>query len=716
MSKEMAKRIHEALLDKRIQAAFQTWEPILKFISQAAREGIDFEASRQKIHDVKEKSISSLPQLIEQFKREAIDAGASIYEAKNGADANKYVLKLAHKQNVKRVVKSSSILAREIGLRKYLEKSGIEVVETDVGDWIIQLADEKPAHMTAPNAHITIEQVTELLSKASGEKLEPEPQALLNATRRTLRQAFLAADMGISGTNIAVAETGTIMILTNEGNGCMTTTLPRIHVALVGIEKLVSTLEDATVILRLLSRSNMGMKMPVYISHITGPSITNAFHDATIAGGQGPTEMHIVLVDNGRNEIRESVEFREALYCIKCGACLNVCPVFRSLGGQTYGYIYQGGIGTILTAFLHGMDKAKDLASLCMGCMACKDVCPADIDIPGMITDLRAKIVGEGGLSWINNLAYRSVLKNPSSLDRSIKIASYLQRPFVDKDSMIRRLPYPLGPLSQTITLPSLPASTLRDRLKGYSEPRSTKQKVAFYAGCVANYFYPELGEEVIDVLRKYDLELYFPPEQACCGAPALYEGVIDTSLSLAKTNIAAIEKTIPDYIVTVCPGCAVMLQKEYPRLLANEPGWKQRADAMACKVRDFSQLILELSPSSGKKAPRSVRVTYHDPCYLRRGMGICQEPRQLLEREGFEVVEMEDSEACCGFGGRTVLEYPELSNSVLQRKLDKIQAAGVDLVVTNCVPCVLQLRGGLDKRKGKTKVMHSAELLATQD
>lgn len=657
---------------------------------------------------------ASTTELIGQFMVEASNVGAVVYQAEDAEAARDYVLQLAQQHNVKQIVKSKSMLGEEIELREYLENTGIEVTETDIGEWIIQLAGEKPAHLVGPAIHKTIEQIAELFSKATGEELEPEPKVLLDASRRALRQSYIDADMGISGANIAIAETGTVVIVTNEGNGCMTTTLPPIHVTMVGYEKIVSSLEDATAILRLLSRCTTGMKMSVYVSYITGPSRTAAIPGVPQLSAQGPSEVHIVLLDNGRLHMRESDEFREALYCIKCGACLNVCPVFISLAGQTYGHIYQGGIGAVLTAFLHGMDKAKDPASLCLGCMACQEFCPARIDIPRLITRLKARLVAENGLSWKSRLAYRSVLKHPKRLDRAIKIGSYLQRPYTDKDSMIRRLPYPLNSLAGTISLPALSRHSLRTRLKDYPSPRAgVHPRVAFYAGCVANYACPDLGEDIMKVLREHGAEPYYPPGQACCGAPALFSGDVETTLSLAKTNIAALEEGEPDYIVTVCPGCAVMLQQEYPRLTATEPEWNQRAQAIPGKIRDFSQLILELTPSGEKKPSRNVKVAYHDPCHLKRGLGIYHEPRQLLEREGFELVELADADICCGFGGKIVLDYPELSSSVLKRKLDNIEAAGVDTVVTNCVPCVLQLRGGLDKRHSNIQVMHSTELIA---
>jgi iron-sulfur cluster protein len=606
------------------------------------------------------------------------------------------------------------MVTEEIELNKHLKDAGIEVTETDLGEYIVQLAGEKPSHLVGTAIHKTIEQVAELFSKVTGEELGLDPQNLAEVARRTLRQAYLNADMGISGANIAIAETGTLIIVTNEANGCLVTTLPPIHVAVVGYEKLVSSLEDATTILKLLSRNTTGQKQSVYVSYITGPSATTAISKEPLFGVQGPGELHIILIDNGRMQMRESDEFKDAVYCIKCGACLNVCPVFGSVAGQTYGYIYQGGIGAILTAFLHGMDKAVDPASLCMNCMACTEVCPSHIDIPRMILRLRTNIVADNGLSLTNKIAYHGVLKYPNRLDRAIKIGSYLQSPFVGKGFMVRRLPYPLNSLTRTISLPSLSHEPLRDRLKGFSSRRAgTRPAVAFYAGCVANYAYPEIGDDVMNYLRECGAEPYYPQKQTCCGAPALVTGDEETCIKLAKINIAAIEEMNPNYVVTVCPGCAVMLQQEYPRLLASDPEWSHRAEAMSTKIRDFSQLVLQLTSTAEKMPSQNLKVTYNDPCYLRRGLGIYHEPRQLLEREGFEIAEMNDADVCCGFAGTFVLEYPELSGSILKRKLDNIEATGANIVVTNCTPCVLQLRGGLDKRNSNIKVMHSAELLA---
>lgn len=714
MSRAMAKRVHKALTDENLQTALTRLLGLIKYVRQLTFANLDFESLSRDIRRVKENAIANLPELVEKFKSQAIGAGAVVYEADDAEDACKYVLKLAKEHGVKHIVKSKSMLGEEIDLREHLETAGIGVTETDIGEWIVQLARERPAHLVGPALHKTVEQVAELISKATGQELGTEPQALLDAARCALRQTYIDAEMGISGANIAIADTGTLAIVTNEGNGCMSTTLPPIHVAIVGYEKIVSSWKDAAAIFRLLSRCTNGMKMPVYVSHITGPSRTNAVPGQVLHGAGGPGEMHIVLIDNGRWQMRETDDFREALYCIKCGACLNVCPVFASVAGQTYGYIYQGGIGAILTAFLHGVDKAEEVVSLCLGCMACKEACPARIDIPRMITRLRASLAREKGLPWLDRMAYGSILGHRTRLNGAVRMGSYIQRPFVDEDLMIRHLPGPLNSVTRAISLPALSRRPLYDRLKDYSSPQRTdKPKVAFYSGCVGAYAYPEVGEYVMKVMKECGAEPYYPPEQACCGAPAYFAGDLDTALSLAKINIAALEETKPDYIVTVCPGCAAILKHEYLNMTTAEPRLNQRARVLAGRVRDFSQLVLELTPSSKKKQSRNQKVTYHDPCHLKRGIGVFNEPRQLLQREGFELVEMADADACCGFGGHVVLSYPELSKSILKRKLDSIEATGVETVVTNCLPCVLQLRGGLDKRQSHVKVMHTAELLA---
>jgi len=327
---------------------------------------------------------------------------------------------------------------------------------------------------------------------------------------------------------------------------------------------------------------------------------------------------------------------------------------------------------------------------------------------------MRAQHVREKGLPTGKKLAYGMVLKHSARLEKAIRMGAKLQGPFLDADSMINRLPYPLRSLTDTISLPGLQANLLRDRMAGYASPAAGKApRVALYSGCVTSFAYPELGEDVMRLLEKYRVAPFYPQEQACCGAPAYFSGDSATALTLARHNIEALSDQEPDYIVTVCPGCAVMLKKEFLSLTYGEPALHEKAVHLSGKVRDLTQLLSELGPRSGWKASAGKEVTYHDPCHLKRGLGISAEPRKLIEQAGYGLVEMNDADACCGFGGDTLLTHPELCGSILQRKLANIQATGVDTVVTSCTACVLQLRGGLHKRGSPIRVVHIAELLA---
>jgi iron-sulfur cluster protein len=706
------KQIRTALANRDLQAALRNFTMLTRLGRQMGMKGIDFPALQQDLRTRKEQAIGDLPQLIRQFKEKATAAGAVVYEAGDAAEANRYVIKLAKQHAVKLIVKSKSMLSEEIALREKLEHSGIEVVETDIGERIVQLAGERPAHIVGPAIHKTIAQISDLFSEMVGRDVGADPQVLLDTVRRSLRQAYLDADMGISGANIAIAETGSIVILTNEGNGQMVTTLAPIQVAVVGIEKLMHSFDDMNAVLRLLSRSCVGTKMTSYVSVITGVSRADDSSILPFPAGQGPRQVHIILLDNGRNELRDSAAFKEALYCIKCGACLNVCPVFGSLAGHTYGHVYQGGIGTILTAFYHDEQRAHELSGMCMGCMSCKSVCPVGIDTPLLIRELRNKHVNRAGLPLEKSIAYRSILKYPQRLERAAEAGRVLQKPFVGTDSLIRRLPFSFSKITTVVSLPAIADPPLRKRVQGQPGSTANKLNVAFFAGCVTEYAYPDLGQSVFRVLERYGTVPFYPQGQACCGAPAYFSGDAGTALVLARHNIEALLQSAPDYIVTDCPGCAVMLQKEYPALTAGDKALHEQALVLAGKVRDFSQLLSGLPGKPEIKGALSKKVTYHDPCHLKRGLGIWQEPRQLIKDAGYEVVEMNDADACCGFGGDALLTHPELCGSILKRKLDNIEATGADTVITACTACVLQLRGGLDKRNSKIKVVHLAELI----
>jgi L-lactate dehydrogenase complex protein LldF len=345
----------------------------------------------------------------------------------------------------------------EIHLNHALGEAGISVTETDLGEWIIQLAGERPSHIIAPAIHKTTRQVAELFSEAVGERLPPEPEVLTAAARRALRQKFLRADMGVSGANFAVAETGTIVLVTNEGNGRLVTSLPRIHVAIMGMEKVIPTLTDLMVFLQLLARSASGQKMSVYTSLIRGPRRKGE--------ADGPEEIHLIVMDNGRSR-QLGGPLQESLACLRCGACLNVCPVYTQVGGHSYDSTYPGPIGTILTAFLG--PAPKNLAGASTLCGACLDVCPVMIDIPRMLLDLRHEAEQRRQVSWGERWLLKAVgviLGSPVLYRLSARLARLLQRPFL-RDGHLARLPGPGAGWTRFRDLPPVAARPFHLRWK----------------------------------------------------------------------------------------------------------------------------------------------------------------------------------------------------------------------------------------------------------
>jgi L-lactate dehydrogenase complex protein LldF len=329
---------------------------------------------------IKEHTLAHLDQYLVQLEASVHKLGGKVHWAATAEDARKIVVEIARAANCKHAVKSKSMTSEEIHLNPALEKAGVEVTETDFGEFIIQLAGERPSHLVAPAVHHTRESVARVLSKHVGEMLPDDPKSLAMAGRRVLREKFRRADLGITGANFAVAETGTVVLVTNEGNGRLTTTCPRVHVAIMGIEKVIPRFTDLPVFLKLLARAATGQTLSVYTTIVTGPKQPGEM--------DGPEEFHLVLLDNGRSRVL-ATPFRESLQCIRCGACLNACPVYRRIGGHAYGGVYSGPIGSILTPLYDSVVENPHLPHVSSLCGACQSACPVKINIPHMLIGLR---------------------------------------------------------------------------------------------------------------------------------------------------------------------------------------------------------------------------------------------------------------------------------------------------------------------------------------
>jgi L-lactate dehydrogenase complex protein LldF len=375
-----------ALRDTQLRGALDN---LVKTFGDRRKEVIktvdDWEGLRNEARRIKDETLLNLDRYLEQFTGNAEKAGAVIHWARDGREACGIILDLIDAHDATNVVKSKSMATEEIHLNHALEAEGVNPVETDLGEWIIQLANETPSHIVVPAIHKTKGQIADLFVEKTGIEKTDDVDVLTNTARKVLRSRFAEAEVGISGVNFGVAETGTILILENEGNIRLTTSLPKIHIALMGIEKVIPRFADLDVFLKLLPRSGTGQRLTTYQSLITG---TKRERD-----DEGPDEVHIILMDNGRSRMLAHPVTRQSLACIRCGACLNACPVYQQIGGHAYGAVYPGPIGAVITPQLIGLKKTKQLPYASSLCGACREVCPVKIDIPALLLHLRAEIV-----------------------------------------------------------------------------------------------------------------------------------------------------------------------------------------------------------------------------------------------------------------------------------------------------------------------------------
>jgi len=412
-----------ALADVQLRGALKNATSLFGQRRREAAAGLpNWEDLRSQARAIKDEVLSDLDRYLKEFVRNAESRGAKVHRARDAAEANSIICGLAKDRNARVIVKSKSMTTEETHLNDALEAAGMQVVETDLGEYIIQLADEPPSHIIAPAIHKTRQQVSELFATELGMPPTDDIAQMTSTARATLRDRFAAADVGISGVNFAIAETGTIVIVENEGNIRLTTSLPRMHIAMMGIEKVIPRFADLDVFLKLLPRSGTGQKLTTYQSFITGTKRNPT--------DEGPDELHIVLLDNGRSRMLAHPITRQSLACIRCGACLNACPVYQQVGGHAYGSVYPGPIGAVITPQLMGIEKAAQLPFASSLCGACRDVCPVKIDIPRLLLHLRAEISPRKG-SMAERLAFKiwaRVMTSPSLYRLSSVAGRILQR------------------------------------------------------------------------------------------------------------------------------------------------------------------------------------------------------------------------------------------------------------------------------------------------
>lgn len=443
-ARNFASNVREALGDSNLQTALAGLPTGLVAQRTAARARLpEFEPLRDIGRDIRNHTLDHLDQYLEIYERNAIAAGAHVHWAPSARDARDTILRICREANARLVTKGKSMVSEEIGLNKHLEAAGLEVVETDLGEYILQIRNETPSHIIAPAIHLTQDQVEADFRRQHAD-LPPsrpldEPAELVDEARQILRQKFLTADVGITGANFLISETGSSIIVTNEGNGDLTQSLAKVHIVIATIDKIVPTLEDVSVLLRLLARSATGQEITAYTTFSTGPRRPG--------DPDGPESYHVVLLDNGRSELLAS-RFRDVLRCIRCGACMNHCPVYGAIGGHAYGWVYPGPIGAVLTPGLIGVREAAKLPNASTFCGKCEAVCPMHIPLPGLMRRWREAEFEERLNSWPTRAALKiwaAFARRPWIYHRATRFAASGLRALSGGSGALRKLPAAAG-------------------------------------------------------------------------------------------------------------------------------------------------------------------------------------------------------------------------------------------------------------------------------
>ena len=656
-------------------------------------------AFRDDVKRVKERCIEELPQLQKRFVENARKRGVKVFEAKTAADVIQYCLDLARERGATHLAKSKSLTTEEVELNQPLIDAGVDVVETDLGELIIQLVDEKPYHLVFPSVHKMAPEVAKIFAKATGEKVESDIPSLMKVVQKYLRPIFLNAQIGMTGANIGVAETGAICIETNEGNGRLVSSIGDCHVCVMGSEKIVDTIEDAMLMIMAHPVSASGQLPTTYVTWMHGRSPLGE------GKGRKPRESHLIIMDNGRSQMRDDPEMREALYCIRCGACMNVCPTYGIVGGHTFGHIYPGPMGICWTAGVHGLEKAADFAPLCISCGLCKEICPAKIDMPHMIAEIK----------------HRDAKKNGHGLPNLVMMGA-------DKAAQLGSLTAPLANLtlnnraartlmSKTIGLSAdrkLPKFAATSFMKRYANHRSKvtrpRHKAALFIDVYANHNNPDLGMAAVHQLEALDCEVVVPKQEAA-GYPFIAYGDMDRARQTARRNVNHLEPYArKGYdIVGIEPTATYCLAVSYPKILGKD----NRARVVADRTQELFEYLVKLEETSEigptTQHLKGKRFGYHCSCH-QRSLGLGSGAMEWLRRRGAEV-ELIETGTCCGMGGTFGLKDGplghKLSKAVGEPLFELFKEAQVDAIVTESSVCTIQLAEGTG-----IKVYHPLQLL----
>ena len=689
-----------------------------------------YEELKDEARSIKEDAIERLPELIDEVIDAVEENGGTVYIAEDAADANEYIANVCDDAEAERLAKSKSMTSEEIEINEYLEADDVDVVETDLGEWVLQIAEEAPSHIVAPAIHKSREEIATLFNEYFDpeEELETAEELTIFARER-LGELIRDADVGMTGANFVTADSGTIALVTSEGNARKTVTAPDTQIAVAGVEKIVPSVEDLQPFVELIGRSGTGQDITSYISLFTPPinSPTVDFDDAeTPIGGDGDDRaFHLVLIDNGRLAMREDPDLKETLYCIRCSACSNTCANFQSVGGHVFGgETYSGGIATGWEAGIHGLDTAAEFNDQCTGCSRCVEACPVGIDIPWINTVVRDRINGKEDVDaefLVDGLTPDAETSGPG-----------VQKRLFGNFETLAKLGNAFAPVSNWVGN-SAPAAAALERIAGVDRrrplpefsrttfvewferretvpPADPDRKVVVYPDLYTNYMAVERGKAAVRALEALGVEVLVPAVSGSGRAP-LSQGMIDTARSKAE----AVSGTLGPYfeagydVVVIEPSDIAMFTGEYERLLPDDEFAPFVENSYEIAEYVYGLVANGADIERLRHADGETTVAYHSHCQ-QRTMGLEEYSHTLLERCGYDV-ETNDAE-CCGMAGSFGYksQYYEQSIDVGENLAGQIRAADPDVVVASGTSCLDQIDDLLAERP-----QHVIELLAPE-